>query len=108
MNKVHKFEVWYESYPVIRSGTEGGRMVLFDRDGRTLCRKIVEVKSLDNYHIELMKGLEEDGFSNSVLRSRKVNDDGSTDKEFEELRTKEFYNKFPLLKEALSKLKLNQ
>lgn len=104
MNEIHKFEVWYESYPIIKSG----KLASFSRDGRTLCRKIIEVKSLDGYYTEFLKSLEEEGFSNSIMRYRKVNDDGSTVKEFEESRAKEFYDKFPILKEALSKLNLNK
>jgi len=101
---MYKFEVWYESYPVSIDSTGGGKMILFSREGRSLRSRIIEVECLDNYHIELIKGLEEDGFSNFMMHSRKLNEDGSTDKKFEELRFKEFYSKFPIFKDALSKL----
>lgn len=101
---MYKFEVWYESFPVRIDSTGGGKMLLFSREGRTLCSKVIEVECLENYHIELIKGLEEEGFSNFMMHSIKLNEDGSTDKEFEELRFKEFYDRFPVLKDAISKL----
>lgn len=101
---MYKFEVWYESYPISIDSTGGGKMILFSPEGRTLCSRIIGVECLDNYHSEIFKALEEDGFSNFMMHSRKLNEDGSTDKEFEELRYREFYSKFPIFKDAFLKL----
>lgn len=95
-----KFEVVYESYPIIKKEN----MLLFSSEGRALCRKVIDVECLDNYHYELIKGLEEEGFSNHMMHFRKLNEDGSTDKEFEEMRFNEFYNKFPKFREVFSEV----